>query len=84
MKETVTKMLTGCLGLIESDHICMLVTKIGFKLEIKMWDSVYLSLLIRYKFLLLTFLVLAPERVFLKSIHQFYWIKLRNTCYQFL
>ena len=30
MKETVTEMLTGCLGLIKSDHICMLVTKIGF------------------------------------------------------
>ena len=34
-------MFTGCLGLIKSDHIFKLVTKIGFKLEIKMWDSVY-------------------------------------------
>ena len=30
MKETVSEMLTGRLGLIKSDHICMLVTKIGF------------------------------------------------------
>ena len=35
-------MLTGCLGLIKSDHICMLVTKIGFELEINMRDSVYI------------------------------------------
>ena len=30
MKETATEMLAGCLGLIKSDHICMLVTKIDF------------------------------------------------------
>ena len=41
MKKRLTEMLTGCLGLIKSDRICMLVTKIGFQFEIKMWDSVY-------------------------------------------
>ena len=42
MKENVTEMLTGGLGLIKSDHICKLVTKLIFQLEIIMWDSVYI------------------------------------------
>ena len=35
MKETVTEMLTGCLGRINGEHNCMLATKIGFLVRVK-------------------------------------------------
>ena len=45
--------MKGAMTLNKSDHICMLVTKLGFQFEIKMWDSVYkrceLSLFINLK-----------------------------------